>query len=129
MLDYEKEIWEKGFRKIVGCDEAGRGPLCGPVVCAAVILPVNFYDERINDSKKLSEKKREELFDFICKNAVSYAICEIEPTKIDEINIYEASRLGMCEAIKKLSCTPDYILTDAMPLYDFFGTPQEAIIK
>lgn len=129
MLDYEQEIYKKGFKFVVGCDEAGRGPLCGPVVAAAVILPPTYQNEAINDSKKLSEKKREELYYEIVNSALAYAITIIEPKIIDEINIYEASRLAMVESIKKLKIRPDYILTDAMPLLDFFDTPKEAIIK
>ncbi len=129
MLDYEKKIWDLGFSLIVGCDEAGRGPLCGPVVCVAVILPPYYQNEEINDSKKLTEKKREKLFSIIKEDALDYSIQVISPKIIDEINIYEASRKGMIDAIKDLRTSPDYILTDAMPLYEFFGTPQEAIIK
>ncbi len=129
MLDYEKDIIKKGFKYIAGCDEAGRGPLCGPVVAAAVILPIDYKNDLINDSKKLTEKMREKLYDEIIKHAISYAITIIEPKVIDEINIYEASRRAMVESINKLNIKPDYILTDAMPLFDFFGTPKEAIIK
>lgn len=129
MLDYEKKIWDKGFKYIVGCDEAGRGPLCGPLVCAAVMFDKDFQNEEIDDSKKLTEKKREELYSLIIEKALCYEIVIISPKEIDRMNIYESSRWGMCEAIKKLKVTPDYILTDAMPLYDFMGTPQEAIIK
>lgn len=129
MLDYELDIFKSGFKYIAGTDEAGRGPLCGPVVCAACILPQGYQNERINDSKKLKEKDREELYEEIINNALAYKIVVISPSKIDEINIYEASRSGMVEAIKGLSITPDYILTDAMPLYDFFGTPIEPLIK
>ena len=129
MLDYELDIYKAGFKFIAGTDEAGRGPLCGPVVCAACILPSTYRNEKINDSKKLKEKDREELYDEIINNALAYNIVVISPSKIDEINIYEASRSGMVEAIKGLSIVPDYILTDAMPLYDFFGTPIEPLIK
>lgn len=129
MLDYELDIYKAGFKFIAGTDEAGRGPLCGPVVCAACILPPTYRNEKINDSKKLKEKDREELYDEIINNALAYNIVVISPSKIDEINIYEASRSGMVEAIKGLSIVPDYILTDAMPLYDFFGTPIEPLIK
>ncbi len=129
MLDYEKDIYLKGFKYIAGCDEAGRGPLCGPVVAAAVILPSNYFNERINDSKKLKEKDREELYVEIIKNALDYSIAVIDAKKIDEINIYEASRQGMINALNDLKIKPDYILTDAMPLYDFFEIPKEAIIK
>ena len=129
MLDYELDIYKAGFKYIVGTDEAGRGPLCGPVVCAACILPPDYRNELINDSKKLKEKDREALFDEIVNNALAYKMTVISPQEIDEINIYEASRKGMVESIKGLSITPDYILTDAMPLLDFFGTPIEALIK
>ena len=129
MLDYELDIYKAGFKYVVGTDEAGRGPLCGPVVCAACILPPDYRNELINDSKKLKEKDREALFDEIVNNALAYKITVISPQEIDRINIYEASRKGMVESIKGLSITPDYILTDAMPLLDFFGTPIEALIK
>ena len=129
MLDYEKDIVAKGYKLIVGCDEAGRGPLCGPVVCAACILPVGYQNEEINDSKKLTEKKRERLFETIIKDAISYAIVSISPQEIDKINIYEASRKGMQDAIEALNVKPDYILTDAMPLKKFKDIPQEALIK
>lgn len=129
MLDYEKDLYKKGYHFIAGCDEAGRGPLCGPVVCAACILPENFFNEEINDSKKLTDKKRKELYDIIIKNALSYAIVEISPQEIDLINIYEASRKGMQMAIALLKIKPDYIITDAMPLLKFKEIPQEALIK
>jgi ribonuclease HII len=129
MLDYELPIYKKGYKLIVGCDEAGRGPLCGPVVCAACILPKDYQNEMINDSKKLTDKKRRILFDEIKKVAVSYAIIEISPEEIDRINIYEASRKGMTEAIKALKVKPDYIITDCMPLLEFKDTPIEPIVK
>ncbi len=127
-LEYEKNIYQKGYRLVVGCDEAGRGPLAGPVVAAAVIFPSNYQNDEINDSKKLNDKKRRKLFDEIKEHALSYAITIISPQIIDKINIYEASRLAMSESIKKLSMVPDYILTDAMPLKDF-NLPQENLIK
>lgn len=129
MLDYEVSLHNKGYHLIAGCDEAGRGPLCGPVVCAACIMPENYVNEDINDSKKLTEKKRKELYDIIVRDSISYAIVEISPQVIDEINIYEASRKGMQDAISLLSVKPDYIITDAMPLLNFKEIPQEAIIK
>ena len=129
MLDYEKHLVDQGYKLIVGCDEAGRGPLCGPVVCAACILPLNYQNEEINDSKKLTEKKRNKLFEIIKKDAVSYSIVVISPQEIDKINIYAASRKGMQEAIKQLNVTPDYILTDAMPLLEFEDIQKEALIK
>lgn len=129
MLDYEKHIYEQGYSLVVGCDEAGRGPLCGPVVCACCILPVGYQNEMIDDSKKLSEKKREILFEEIKKVALFYKIIAIEPEEIDRINIYEASRKGMTEAILQCGARPDYILTDCMPLFGFEGIPQENLVK
>ena len=129
MLDYEVNIYSQGYNLIVGCDEAGRGPLCGPVVCAACILPPNYKNEEINDSKKISEKKREKLFEIIKRDAIAYAIVCISSQEIDAINIYEASRKGMQDAIEALNVKPDYILTDAMPLKKFKDIPQEALIK
>ncbi len=116
LLKYEKELYNEGYKLIAGCDEVGRGPLVGPVVVAAVILPVNYVLEGLTDSKKLSEKKRNLFYDRIINDAISYSIVQISPKKIDEINIYQASKLGMKKAIKKLHVKPDYILTDAMPL-------------
>lgn len=129
MLDYEKDIFNKGYKLIVGCDEAGRGPLCGPVVCASCILPVDYRNELIDDSKKLTDKKRRILFEEIKKVALSYAIVAIYPEEIDKINIYEASRKGMTEAIKQMNIKPDYILTDCMPLLEFPNIPQENLVK
>lgn len=116
LLKYEKELYKKGYELIVGTDEAGRGPLCGPVVAAAVILPKNYKLEGLNDSKQLSEKKRDKYFEIIKKDAISYGISIVDAKTIDEINIYEASRKAMLEAISKLDVTPDFVLTDAMPL-------------
>lgn len=116
LLKYEKELYEKGFNLIAGTDEAGRGPLCGPVVAAAVILPKNYILEGLIDSKQLSEKKRNKYFEIIKKDALSYGVSIISPEEIDNINIYEASKKAMTEAIKSLSIEPDFVLTDAMPL-------------
>lgn len=116
LLKYEKELYKKGYELIAGTDEAGRGPLCGPVVAAAVILPKNYKLEGLNDSKQLSEKKRDKYFEIIKKDAISYGISIVDAKTIDEINIYEASRKAMLEAISKLDVTPDFVLTDAMPL-------------
>lgn len=129
MLDYEQKLYQHGYKLIVGCDEAGRGPLCGPVVCACCILPPDYQNEMINDSKKLNEKKREILFEEIKKVALFYKVICIEPEEIDRINIYEASRKGMTEAILQCGVTPDYILTDCMPLFGFEGIPQENLVK
>lgn len=116
LLKYEKELYKEGYELIAGTDEAGRGPLCGPVVAAAVILPKNYKLEGLNDSKQLSEKKRDKYFEIIKKDAISYGISIVDAKTIDEINIYEASRKAMLEAINKLDVTPDFVLTDAMPL-------------
>ena len=116
LLKYEKELYKEGYELIAGTDEAGRGPLCGPVVAAAVILPQNYKLEGLNDSKQLSEKKRDKYFEIIKKDAISYGISIVDAKTIDEINIYEASRKAMLEAISKLDVTPDFVLTDAMPL-------------
>lgn len=113
---YEKDLNKKGYYLIAGCDEAGRGPLCGPVVAAAVILPKDYELKGLTDSKQLSTKKREEFFEIIKKDAISYAISEVCAKTIDEINIYEASRLAMLQALENLDIQPDYIITDAMPL-------------
>ena len=124
---YEKELYKEGYKLICGCDEAGRGPLVGPVVAGAVILPVDYELEGLTDSKQLSEKKREYYFAKIKEDAISYGIGIVSAKKIDEVNIYEASRLAMKEAISKLSVKPDYVLTDAMPMpgYDI---PVKSII-
>lgn len=113
---YEKELYKEGYKYIAGTDEAGRGPLAGPVVAAAVILPEDFELEGLNDSKKLTAKKRDLYYDVIIKESLAYSVSIISPKKIDEINIYEASRLAMNTAIDDLSVKPEYILSDAMPL-------------
>ncbi len=129
LYEYENELWNKGFENVAGCDEAGRGPLFGPVVCAAVILPHDFILEGLNDSKKLSEKKREEYYPIIIKKAISVGISIVSAKEIDKINIYEASRQGMLRAIESMNINPDYIITDAMPLDGFTDIPHKAIIK
>ncbi len=126
LLKYEKELYNKNIKLIAGVDEVGRGPLVGPVVAAAVILPVNYHLEGLNDSKKLSEKKRNELYPMIIRDAISYGIGVIDSKKIDEVNIYEASRLAMYDAIKNLKVKPEHILVDAMPLY--LDIPSTSII-
>lgn len=112
MLEYENELYDKGFNRIAGVDEAGRGPLCGPVFAAAVIFPKDFYCADINDSKKLTEKKRELLYDIIIKNAAAYSIEEVSESVIDEINILKATHLAMCNAVKRLSVKPDFVIID-----------------
>ncbi len=113
---FEEELEDKGYKHVAGVDEVGRGPLAGPVVVAAVILPQNKRIKGINDSKKLSEKKREELYKVIMKEALAVSISYIYEDVIDKINIYEATKQGMLEAISKLEIKPDHVLIDAMPL-------------
>ena len=127
LLFYEKELYKEGYHLVCGTDEAGRGPLVGPVVAAAVILPENFKLEGLNDSKKLSEKKREKFFPIIKEKAIAYGIGIVDAKTIDEINIYEASRLAMKKAISKMKVKPDYVLTDAMPIPDY-PIPVKSII-
>ena len=126
MLDYEKKV---NCKVIAGVDEAGRGPLAGPVVCACVIMPMESEKiiEGVNDSKKLSAKKREELFDKIVDIAISYSIVEIDEKKIDEINILQATKLGMKRAVENLKVMPDLVLVDAVKID--VALPQENIIK
>ncbi|MCK5731902.1 MAG: ribonuclease HII [Tenericutes bacterium] len=128
MLKYEKALWKKGIKYIVGVDEVGRGPLAGPLVAAAVILDPNNIIEGLNDSKQLSSKKRKLLKKEIEKNAIAYSYVFIDVEVVDRINVYQASKLGMLEAIKKLKVKPDYILSDAMPLKES-EIPFESIIK
>lgn len=109
---YEKLAIEKGFKTICGIDEAGRGPLAGPVYAAAVILPIDLEIDGLNDSKKLTEKKREALFDVICEKAISYSIGIATEEEIDEINILNATFLAMRRAVDGLSVKPDYALID-----------------
>ena len=116
LLKYEKELYQKDITLIAGVDEVGRGPLVGPVVAAAVILPQDFVLEGLNDSKKLSEKKRNLYYDIIMEQAISVGIGEVSPKEIDEINIYQASRVAMINAINNLSVKPEHVLSDAMPL-------------
>ncbi len=116
LLKYEKELYKKGFKLIAGTDEVGRGPLVGPVVAAAVILPKNYQLDGLTDSKKLSEKKRDKFYDIIMKEAVSVGIGVVDAKTIDEINILEASRLAMKKAIMNLKIVPEYVLSDAMKL-------------
>ena len=126
LLSYEKDLYQKGFSLIAGVDEVGRGPLVGPVVASAVILPKNYVLEGLTDSKKLSEKKRNLFFEIIMHDAISVGIGIVDSQIIDQINIYQASKLAMIKAIENLSVRPDYILTDAMPLE--INTPSISII-
>ena len=111
-FEFEEKHYAEGFTAVCGCDEAGRGPLCGPVVAAAVILPRGLVIEGLNDSKKISEKKREKLYDEIIEKAVAYGIAEATPEEIDEYNILNASMLAMRRAVEKLAVKADFALID-----------------
>lgn len=126
--EYEEKHYAEGFTAICGCDEAGRGPLCGPVVAAAVILPCGLEIEGLNDSKKLSEKKREALFEIIKEKAIAYAIAEAGPAEIDEINILNASMLAMRRAVEALSVKADFALIDGNCSRGF-DIPTETVVK
>ena len=113
---YEKELIDKGIKLIGGIDEVGRGPLVGPVVAACVILPLNYELDGLTDSKKLSEKKREKFFEILQKDAISIGVGVIDEKKIDEVNIYEATKLAMTDAFNNMKIKPEHVLIDAMPL-------------
>ena len=118
MNEYENKYYKEGYKVIAGTDEAGRGPLVGPVVAACVVLPEGYTNPEINDSKKLTEKKREKLYDVIMKDALAVEVCEISAKEIDEINILEASRKAMKTAYEKVNrkIKVDVLLTDAMKI-------------
>ena len=125
---FEREYAAKGYTAICGIDEAGRGPLAGPVVAAAVILPLDAEILFLNDSKKLSEARREALYDEICAKALSYGIGTVSPARIDEINILQATYEAMREAIAKLNPAPDLCLNDAVKIPGI-AVPQVPIVK
>lgn len=129
MLEYqlEQELTEAGYANVCGVDEAGRGPLCGPVVAAACILPAGLVLEGLNDSKKLTPKKRDLLFDAIRENAIAYSIAEASVEEIDELNILEATLLAMRRAIEGLSVKADFALIDGNVDRDF-PIPARAVI-
>lgn len=127
LLKYERELYKNNITLIAGVDEAGRGPLCGPVVAAAVILPKNYVLDGLNDSKQLSEKKREEFYKILQEEAISIGVGIVSAKEIDEINILEASRKAMYMALEDLNIKPEYILSDAMSLNDI-DIPSKPII-
>ncbi|MFP7477659.1 ribonuclease HII [Terribacillus saccharophilus] len=128
MCSFENTCYAKGKQYIAGIDEAGRGPLAGPVVAAAVILPRDAYIAGLNDSKQLSEAKREALYDQILDICIAYGVGIVSSQRIDEVNIYQAAKLAMLEAVDKLECQPDHVLVDAMPLSELSCT-HESLIK
>lgn len=129
LKEIEKELYVKGFQTIAGIDEAGRGPLAGPVVVAGVIMPQDSIIEGVNDSKKVSEKKREKLYDAILEEALSYSVAIIGQDVIDEINILNATKQGVTKVVEELEIKPDLILVDALTHIDTKGIPYDAIIK
>ena len=126
---YEEDCFNRGIELVAGIDEAGRGPLAGPVVAAAVILPKHALIEGVNDSKKISEKKREKLYDDIINAAIAWGVGIVDNNVIDEINILNATRMAMHNAIEALKVKPEYILIDAEKKVDTNGIPFMPIIK
>ena len=125
----EKELYQKGFQRIAGIDEAGRGPLAGPVVVAGVIMPKDSMIEGVNDSKKVSEKKREKLYDEIINNAISWSVSIIGWHDIDELNILNATKKGVTECINNLETKPELILVDALKGIDTCNIPYVSMVK
>ena len=129
LKEHENELRNKGFKTICGIDEAGRGPLAGPVVVASVIMPEDSMIEGVNDSKKISEKKREKIYEQILEEAVSYGIAIIGQDEIDEINILNATKKGLTVSLQELTEKPDLIVVDALSGIDTMAIPYESIIK
>lgn len=127
MMTFERQARDKGYKYICGIDEVGRGPLAGPVVSAAVILPEEFYLPGLTDSKKLSAEKRDLFYETILSEAVAYGVGIISPAQIDELNIYQATKAAMLKAVDELAVSPEYMLIDAMELA--LPIPQESLIK
>ncbi len=123
------EAWKIKGRREAGCDEAGRGPLAGPVVAAAVILPDGYCNALLNDSKQLSERQRELLRIEIEREAAAWAVAIVEPEEIDRLNILHASTHAMCEAVKKLTIQPEFLLIDGNRFYNETDIPYECIVK
>ena len=129
LKEIEKQIYDTGIETICGIDEAGRGPLAGPVVVAAVIMPKDSMIEGVNDSKKVSEKKRETLYEQIINEAIAYGVGIIDQKEIDELNILNATKKGLTTAIKELKVKPQRILVDALTGIDTLGIPYTPIVK
>ena len=127
LYEYENELYDKGINLIGGIDEVGRGPLIGPVVASCIILPKNYKLEGLTDSKKLSEKKRDKFYDILMKDAVSIGIGIVDEKEIDELNIYQATKKAMAQAVDNMKIKPEHILVDAMPLE--LDIPTTSIIK
>lgn len=129
LYEYEEKLYKLGATYICGTDEAGRGPLAGPVVAAAVILKKGARLDGVDDSKKLTEKKRESLIQLIKENAIAIGIGVVSPKEIDKINIYRAAKKAMVSAIEALKIRPEYILADAMMLEEELKIPCQSVIK
>ena len=129
LKEKENELRKKGFQYICGIDEAGRGPLAGPVVVASVIMPADSMIEGVNDSKKVSEKKREKIYEQILEEAISYGVAIIGQDEIDEINILNATKKGLTISLQELTQKPDLILVDALNGIDTMCIPYDSLIK
>lgn len=129
LKEIEKEFFDKGISYTAGIDEAGRGPLAGPVVVASVILRPDSMIEGVNDSKKISENKREKLYEIITEEALSYGVGIVNQDEIDEINILQATKKALTESIRKLEIKPNVIMVDALTGIETFGIPYKSIIK
>ncbi len=129
LKEEEEKLYNTGLNYICGIDEAGRGPLAGPVVVGAAILPKNSFIEGVNDSKKVSEKKREILYEKITEEAIAWSVGIIDQKMIDEVNILNATKLGVTEALTKLKKKPELILVDALQNMDTLGINYKSIIK
>ena len=129
MLDYEKSIYEQGYSLVVGCDEAGRGCLAGSVYAAAVILPPDYHNELLNDSKQLTEKRRYALREVIQRDAVAWAVGIVTPEEIDRINILNASILAMHRALDQLKVRPEAIIVDGNRFKPYHNLPHSTIVK
>ena len=128
MIQFEHKLHCEGKKYVAGVDEAGRGPLAGPVFAAAVVMEEDKYIPDIKDSKKLSEKKREEVFEYIINNCVAYSVCAVDETEIDEVNILNATHKAMNGAVEGLSVNPDYVLIDGNSIKNM-NYPHETVVK
>ncbi len=129
LKEEENKLYENNINYICGIDEAGRGPLAGPVVVGAVILPKDSFIEGVNDSKKISEKKRERIYESIVEEAIAYSVGIVDQKTIDEINILNATKLGVKRALEGLTTKPDVIMVDALNNMDTLGIPYISVIK
>lgn len=129
LKEIENKIYKTGMKRICVIDEAGRGPLAGPVVVASVIMPEDSMIEGVNDSKKVSEKKREKIYELIIEEAISYGVGIIWQDEIDEINILQATKKGLTQALSEMKIKPEIILVDALNNINTLGIPYQSIIK